>query len=102
MPTSARDFSPDDSITAFLRVLQARASSAQQVAVVARVVDVHDAVVFEQSSTLPSDAFDDGRAAGYAVDLPLPQLSHGPYLLSISATAPGGLSTRQDLLFKVR
>jgi VWFA-related protein len=102
IPTTAREFSPSTPMAAFLRVFQGGASPIVAVTLGAQIVDVHDAVVFAASAVLPVEGFDATRAAGYQLDLPLARLSRGPYLLSITATLPGGRSVRRDLVFRVQ
>jgi len=102
VPTSARDFAPSDHITSFVRVFQGGTPSPVPVSMGTQVLDIRDAVVFETASVLPAEDFDVGRSAGFTLDLPLDRLSHGPYLLSMTAKLPGGRSARRDLVFRVR
>jgi hypothetical protein len=102
IPTSARDFSPSDPITAFLRVFQGGTGPLVPITVTTQVLDTSDSKVLDTKSTLAADAFDAHRSTPFEVTLPLSGLSHGPYLLSITATTPTGSTTRRDLVFRVR
>jgi VWFA-related protein len=102
LPTSARQFEPNESIIAYLRVFQGTSTPLVPVAMSARILDVDDKVVFEAASTLPESAFDAHRSAPFELALPLTQLSHGPHLLSVTASYPGGGDVRRDLVFRVR
>jgi VWFA-related protein len=102
VPTTSRNFEPNETITAFLRVFQGGASSPVPVTMSAKVLDMSDAVVLDVSTTIPESAFDTTRSAPFEIDLPLEKLTHGPYLLSVTATAAGGANVRKDLVFRVR
>ena len=102
VPTTARDFSPSEHVTAYLRVVQGGTGAIGPVALSVQVLDPHSAVVFETSNRLAADAFDAGRTAAYQLDLPLEGRSHGPHLLSISAKLPDGRTSRRDFVFRVR
>ena len=66
-----------------------------------RVVDDHDAVKFHAAETIAADKFDAARAVDHRLNLPLADLSPGPHLLTIEATA-GKASARRDVRFAVR
>jgi VWFA-related protein len=101
VPTTARDFAPGDDIAAFVRVFQGSAAPVGPVVMNVQVLDVHNAKKMDATATLTPDAFG-GRAAGYQFDLPLKQLEHGPYVVSVTATPVGGPPVRRDLVFRVR
>lgn len=101
LPTSARQFAPNESVTAFLRVVQGGTGPLLPIKMSAKVLDVTDKVVLDTSTTLPETAFDSYRSAPFEIDLPLSTLSHGPYLLSVNAALAGG-NVRRDLVFRVR
>jgi VWFA-related protein len=96
LPTSARQFEPNESIVACLRVFQGASTPLAAVTMAAKVLDVTDTVVFDAASTLPESAFDNVRSAPFELALPLAKLSRGPHLLSVTATV------RRDLVFRVR
>jgi hypothetical protein len=102
LPTSAREFSPNESVVAFLRVFQGGTTPIAPVTVTTKVLDISDTQLFEKSSTIAIDAFDASRSAPFEIALPLSSLSHGPHLLSISVAAPGASNVRKDLVFRVR
>ena len=64
--------------------------------------DVTDASPFSQATPLGAEQFDADRSADVRVELPLDRLKSGPYLLSVTATLPGGRKARRDLVFRVR
>ncbi len=102
VPISAREFSPQESILAFLRVYQGGADPLVPIGVSAKVFDIGERELMNETATLAPDAFDARRGAPYQVALPLAKLTHGPYLLSITATLPSGTRVRRDLVFRVR
>jgi len=102
VPTSGREFAPGDPIVAFCRVFQGGDAALAPVSMKVLVLDVQDQTVMDTSSTIAADAFATGRAAPFQVALPLARLTHGPHLLSVTASVPGGASVRRDLVFRVR
>jgi VWFA-related protein len=101
VPTSAREFSPNEQVTAFVRLFQ-NASPAGPVAMKVMVLDINDNRVLDTTSSVAADAFATDRAAEYRLDLPLAKMQHGPHLLSITATLPNGASARRDVVFRAR
>lgn len=102
VPVSAREFSASDAIVAFLRVYQGGADLLVPINVSAKVFDIAEQELMSETATLAVDAFDALRGAPYQVALPLATLTHGPYLLSITAALPSGTKVRRDLVFRVR
>jgi VWFA-related protein len=102
VPTTARDFSPSEHITAFVRLMQGGTSPVVPVSMSSQVLDQHSAVVWEKTDVIPAAAFAAGRSAPYTFALPLEGRSHGPHLLSISAQGALGRVVRRDLVFRVR
>ena len=102
VPTSARDFAANDAPLAFVRLFQGGETAIGPVTVKTQILDASDVKVFEGSETIAAEAFDASRSAAFEVALPIAPFAHGPYLLSISATLPGGASTRRDLVFRMR
>ena len=102
VPISAREFSPQESVLAFLRVYQGGADPLVPIGVSAKVFDIGEHELMSETATLAPDAFDERRGAPYQVALPLAKLTHGPYLLSITASLPSGTRVRRDLVFRVR
>ena len=91
----------NETITAFLRVVQGGTGPLLPIKMSAKILDVADKVVLDTSTTLPETAFDSYRSAPFEIDLPLSTLSHGPYLLSVNASLASG-NVRRDLVFRVR
>ena len=101
VPTSARQFEPNETITAYLRVVQGGTGPLLPITMTAKILDVSDKVVLDTTTTMPDTAFDSYRNAPFEIDLPLQKLSHGPYLLSVTAKLGTG-TVRRDLVFRVR
>lgn len=102
LPTSAREFSPNEQPVAFLRMFQGGTSPLLPVSVTTQMLDLADAKVHDSASLLEPEAFDASRSAPFEVALPISRLTRGPYLVTITATLPGGASTRRDLVVRVR
>ena len=101
-PTSAREFGGNEIVTAFLRVAQGGTSAPVAVTIKTLVLDIGDKAVHEATTTLAAEAFGENRSAPFQVELPQGTMQHGPHLLSITATLPGGTSIRRDVVFRVR
>jgi VWFA-related protein len=102
VPTSAREFAPGEALVAFCRVSQGGTAALVPVAMKVLVLDVHDQSVMDVPATLAADAFAAGRSAPYQIALPLDRMTHGPHVLSITATLSGGTNVRRELVFRVR
>lgn len=102
VPTSERAFSANDALTAALRIYQGGTTAPAPVTVVSEIFDAADMRQQDFTSTVAAEDFDDGRGATHEWNLPIAGLKPGPYLLSITAQLPGGRSTRQDVLFRIR
>jgi hypothetical protein len=101
-PTSAREFSPNERLAAFVRLYQGGTTPIVPMAIEAQILDVADRQVFRTSGTIGVERFDERRSAPFQIDLPINEFSRGPYLLSISGTLAGGRPVRKDLVFRVR
>jgi hypothetical protein len=102
VPTTARDFSPNQEVVAFLRVFQGGTAPPAPVALTAQVFDTVEVKLLDVTAALAAEAFDGSRGAAYELVLPLSNFTHGPHLLSITAALPGGARVRRDLVFRVR
>ncbi|MEO7191507.1 MAG: VWA domain-containing protein [Vicinamibacterales bacterium] len=102
VPTTAREFSRSDVVSAFVRIAQGGSTPLTGVTMKTELFSGSNAAALSESATLPAAAFDTGRSADYQVKLPLDRLAHGPYLLSITARTEGGRTSRRDLLFRMR
>jgi VWFA-related protein len=101
MPTSKRDFATTDQVSAFLQVKQGGEAPLAPVAVAMRIVNDHDATVFERAGTLAPEAFPAAlRSASQRFMLPLSTLGPGAYLLTVEATL-GKTTARRDVRFVV-
>jgi VWFA-related protein len=102
VPTSSRDFSPSDAINAFCRVYQGGTAAPVAATMKVMVLDVNSQVVLDTSQTIAAEAFGEGRFAPFQLQLPLNKMKHGPHVLSLHATLPGGANIRKDVVFRVR
>jgi VWFA-related protein len=102
IPTSSREFAASEHVLAFLRIFQGTSSPPANVDVSVEILDVHDISVFKAAAQIPSDAFGQSRAASHQLELPLAGLTHGPYLLTITARTANGRTARRDSVFRVR
>lgn len=102
VPTTARDFAPNEHATAYVRLMQGGTGALLGVTISTQVLDQHSTVVAESTVALAPDAFGAARTAAYQFEVPLEGRSHGPHLLSISARLPDGRTARRDLVFRVR
>lgn len=101
-PTPNRQFSQTAHITAFARVYQnVRDDKPREVILRASIVDAAGRTAVRQPLTLEPAAFDEGHTAEWHLDLPLPSLVAGDYLLTLEA-AIGNNDTRRQLRFTVR
>lgn len=101
-PTTSRDFTSGERMAAFLRVFQGGDAPVSAVQVTTDLFDVTDASQFSHTTPISADQFGPDRSADVQVDVPLDRLESGPYLLSMTATLPGGRKARRDLVFRVR
>jgi VWFA-related protein len=86
VPTSRRDFTAADRVSAFLRVYQGGSHALVPVTIRARIVDSLNTEIFESVRALDVALFDSRRAADYRLDLPLAGMRPGPHLLTLEAT----------------
>jgi hypothetical protein len=103
IPTTRRSFERSDLTSIFLRVYQGGQHPPKAAKLTMNVVDNRDRRVFER--TIETDAgrfIGDVRAAEYLLDLPLSQLSPGPYLAVITASLESGETSARQLRFQVR
>jgi VWFA-related protein len=100
-PTTLRDFSTNQQVTALVKIYQGGKSKPAPVILSVRIRDIRDAVVFDASQTLGPDRFDANRVAEYRVRLPLETLRPGPYVLTIEGALQKN-AARRDVRFQVR
>ena len=102
VPTTLREFTPADRVSTFLRVFQGGSNPLGAVTIETRVVGSDDTTDVRSTETLPAEKFDAGRSASFTGEVPLTGLTPGMYLMSVTATADGGRSTRRDVVFRVK
>lgn len=100
-PTSSREFTTSEVVSAFLRVYR---PNGDQVPVVVRaeLFDAADGLHFDTEQTVESARFGPDGSSAISFEVPLAGLMPGPHLLSITARLPGGRTARRDLVFLVR
>ena len=101
VPTTLREFTREDKVTAFLRAYQGGKNAIVPITLDVRIVNANDVSVFETKETLGPERFAKDRAAGYSLDVPIATLEPGSYLLTIEVKA-GGKMARRDVRFNVR
>ena len=101
IPTTLRDFTASDQVTAFLRIYQGGKADLVPVAVSVHIIDSNGAEAFATMETLNADRFAKSRAADYFLDVPIARLKGGPHLLTVEANT-GGKTARRDVRFEVR
>jgi VWFA-related protein len=102
VPTSSREFSPSDTVTAFCRVFQGGTAPVTPVTLKVMILDSKSQVMLDTTVPMPASAFGADRGAPYQLALPLSRMKHGPHVLSLHATLAGGENIRRDLVFRVR
>jgi hypothetical protein len=103
VPTTARDFTAADRVTALLELFSGDVPLSEPVQIEAKIVGADDRVAKEDpASTIPAEAFAESRSARYMIDLPLAGLKSGLHLLSITATFDRSRIVRRDVVFRVR
>ena len=101
VPTAARVFDRGRRVSVFARVYQAAKRPPAPVPLTVRVVDAHDAVVFDNAETFAPDRFDaSSHALNYSLELPMASLKNGEYLLTLQA-GEGAAAVRRDVRFSV-
>jgi hypothetical protein len=85
VPTTQREFTAADRVTAFVRAYQGGRRPLVPVAIDVRVTDARDEDVVSRTTVLDPGAFGAARAADYRFALPLEALPAGPYLLTVQA-----------------
>jgi hypothetical protein len=102
VPTTNREFTPTQQVTAFLRLYQGGTGSAKPVEVRTRIVNESDAPVGTGKSLVYGADFRVGgmRAADYRFAIPVKSLPTGLYLLTIDMELDGTIVSR-SVQFKV-
>lgn len=100
VPTTDRSFETTDTITAALRVYQAKQPLAP-VTLKVTILDAHDKPAFEATEKLPPESFGTG-AATYRLPLPLAKLGQGSFVLRIEASRSGAPPVKRETMFDVR
>jgi VWFA-related protein len=102
VPTSSREFSGSDKITAFFRVYQGGDTPLAPASLNVRMIDDQDVTVANATGAVGVERFDPAtRAADHRFELPLGGMSPGRYLLTFEVTL-GQTTARRDVVFTVR
>ena len=99
-PTTRREFTPSDDVTAFARVYRKAGTRPPAVTLVFRVLDRTLNEVTGARIALTPDQFTASGADG-SFKLPLDRLPPGPYVLRLEVLG-GGAASRRDVRFSVR
>ena len=101
VPTTRREFGPDDQVAAFTRVYQRESRRPVDVPLRFELRDDSDAIVFERALTIPAGQFAEQRAADVRVELPTGRLPDGEYLLTVQGGA-GKDAAQSAIRFAIR
>ncbi len=100
-PTARREFGSGEQVTAFLRIYQRGRKEVLPVRVTARILDGEGKAAWSADQDLAREQFGAAGDADYSVELPVPTLAPGQYLLEFAASA-GRFTARSDLRFQRR
>ena len=100
-PTTRRDFTTADDVTALARVYQKVGVQPAAVAVTFRILDHNLKEVTAKPMTLDPEEFSKTSAADLRFAIPMDTLSPGAYVLRVEAQSSGAPSTR-DVRFSVK
>ncbi len=101
VPTALRDFRPDATVTAFLRLYQGGSKSPDPVRVNASILDAAGKTRFDQTTFLEAAQFGASRSVDYRFDLPIATLASGAHLLTIEAHL-GQEVVKRQAIFRIR
>ncbi len=101
VPTTRRQFSASDRVSAFVRLYQGVSRVLMPGYVVAEILDDHDTSVYRQETRLASGQFGASRAVDFSVDVPVDRLAPGQYVLGVEARH-GNETARRDVRFTVQ
>jgi VWFA-related protein len=100
-PTARREFGSGEEVTAFLRIYQRGRKEILPVRVTARILDGEGKANWSADQDLAREQFGAKGEAEYRVEIPVPTLAPGQYLLEFAASA-GSVTARSDLRFQRR
>jgi VWFA-related protein len=100
VPTTLRRFTTSGRTEAFARVYRNDKASSP-IALTSSVTRAEGGeAAFEATETLAADRFE-GRAADFRLELPVPRLAPGRYILAVEAKGPSGAAARRVVAFQV-
>jgi VWFA-related protein len=102
VPTTARTFASSQPIVVYFQVFQSRTATSEPITLRVLILDRRDQPIVNRTETLPAEAFASGRGVAQQFSLPLSDLTTGPYLLSVTAARPNGISARREVPFVVQ
>lgn len=100
VPTTRRDFTARDWVTAFSRVYQGGKAALAPVTLQVQLRGDTGAVIFERQQEIPAAQFTSTRSADVLLDVPTAQLVPGEYLLTLE-TASGREPVRRNSRFRI-
>jgi VWFA-related protein len=102
-PTTARAFSPGETLSAYVELVDAGATATRDVDLLTVVRDARGRDVVRSQQPKANGRVPPGKSFAYAVDLPLKALAPGRYVLRIEARASGlAEPLARELTFDVR
>jgi hypothetical protein len=100
-PTTLREFSSAQQVSAFLKIYEGGKGKLAPVGVSVDIRDIHDVSVDHSAETVPVSQFAPDRSAPLRVNLPLDRLAPGPYLLVVEASGEKTASVRRTVRFQM-
>ncbi len=91
-PTTTRSFVASEHVAAFVRVYETKIAPAS---IETRITSKDNTTMFDATQPMDATTFDVTKSADYRLDLPLPTLPAGSYLLTIEARSGPNTATRQ-------
>jgi VWFA-related protein len=102
VPTTVREFSTAERVTAFLRIYQGGRQPVSPAQLITRILDDEDRAVFEETTAFGLAQFGTRHSAEHQLLLPLSGLKPGAYVLSFEATSSKRSAERRAIRFQVR
>jgi hypothetical protein len=101
VPTTRREFTPADRVSAFVRVYQ-QSKTPAPVEVRVGIVDEAGAVLMDRVENIPAESFAGDNSSDVTFELPLSRLRSGSYLLTIETPGRNNTVIRRDVRFEVQ
>lgn len=100
VPTTRRDFTGRDAVSAFLRVYQGGKAPLAPLTLQVQLSRDTGAVEFQRQQEILVTQFTSARSADILMDVPIARLAAGEYLLTLETTS-GGEAVRRNSRFRI-